>query len=100
MCFEEQKPFACGDEATAALRSLIAGKDVSCERIDTDRFGRMVARCRMGTIDIGAWMVRQGRALAFRRYSLEYVNEENAARIARRGMWRGEFEAPWDWRRH
>jgi hypothetical protein len=42
--------------------------------------------------------VRAGLALAYRRYSNDYVAEENAARDAKRGLWSGEFTPPWDWR--
>lgn len=49
--------------------------------------------------DINAWLVREGWALAYRRYSRAYVDEELAAKVARRGIWRGEFIRPWDWRR-
>ena len=44
-------------------------------------------------------MVSQGFALAYRKYSTAYVGQERAAKAARRGLWRGEFVAPWDWRR-
>ncbi len=44
-------------------------------------------------------MVRQGLALAYRRFSLDYVDEEAAAQATRRGIWAGEFVPPWEWRR-
>ena len=44
-------------------------------------------------------MVSQGLALAYGRYSLDYVEEEAAAQAARRGIWAGEFVKPWEWRR-
>ncbi len=44
-------------------------------------------------------MVSQGWALADRRYSLDYVDEEADAQAARRGIWAGEFVRPWEWRR-
>ena len=43
-------------------------------------------------------MVRSGWALAYLRYSRDYVEEEAAARADRAGIHRGEFIAPWDWR--
>lgn len=43
-------------------------------------------------------MVAQGWALAFIRYSSTYVEDEKAARAARRRLWSGAFIAPWDWR--
>ena len=43
-------------------------------------------------------MAREGWALAYVRYSREYVADEAAARTQRKGMWAGAFIAPWDWR--
>jgi endonuclease YncB( thermonuclease family) len=44
-------------------------------------------------------MVHTGWALAYRRYSKLYVAIEEKAKAAKRGMWRGEFVPPWEWRR-
>jgi len=56
-----------------------------------------VALCRAAGSDLGAWLVSQGWALAYRRYSDAYAREEASARAARKGLWRGGFVAPWDW---
>lgn len=44
-------------------------------------------------------MVSNGWALAYRRYSIEYVDDETTAETAERGLWAGEFIEPWEWRR-
>ena len=44
-------------------------------------------------------MVEQGWAVAYRKYSTDYVSHEAAAKAARRGVWRGEFVEPSRWRR-
>ncbi len=49
--------------------------------------------------NVNARLVYEGWALAYRRYSKKYVPEEDEAKAAKRGMWAGEFVAPWDWRR-
>lgn len=89
----------CGFTATQRLASLIKGERVICEKSGEDRYKRTLAYCRLenGT-ELNAWMVRQGFALAFVRYSSKYVNEEKEARDAKRGLWAGTFQAPWDWR--
>ena len=89
----------CGEQATRGLRERIGGRAVRCEERNVDRYGRIVAVCRAGGEDLNAWMVGQGLALAYRRYARDYVDEEAGARSARRGLWRGNFVAPWDWRR-
>ncbi len=72
---------------------------MTCEALDRDRYKRIIARCTVAGEDMGAWMVSQGWALAYRRYSLDYVDEEADARAARRGIWAGELVKPWEWRR-
>jgi len=89
----------CGQVATQALSGVIAGRPVACEVTARGRYGRAIARCRIEETDLGAWMVSAGWALAYRRYSRRYVPHECTARLARRGLWSGRFEAPWDHRK-
>jgi endonuclease YncB( thermonuclease family) len=89
----------CGQRAALALQDLIGRRTVTCDERDVDRYGRIVGRCLAGDLDINEWLVAQGLALAYRRYSLDYVSAEDEARVAGRGMWAGTFEPPWDWRR-
>ena len=90
--------WACGREATQQLGSLIAGRSVRCEARDIDAYGRTVAVCRVGSLDLGQAMVQTGHAVAFRRYSTDYVGDEEQARVARRGLWASTFTMPSEWR--
>ena len=89
----------CGQEAAKMLRELVRGKTVRCETSELDRYGRRVSVCYVGTSNLNSTMVQDGYALAYRQYGTEYVDEEDSARQAKRGLWSGEFDAPWDWRR-
>ena len=93
------RPYPCGRAAGRALESMVGGGTVRCAVRDTDRHRRAVAVCSLGARDLNAWMVLNGHALAYRRYARDYVRHEAEARTGRRGIWRGTFEAPWDWRR-
>lgn len=97
-CSRGGSRYQCGSEATLHLWTLVASGAVRCEVKTHDRYKRAVAVCRSQGRDVGAEMVRAGWALAFVRYSSEYVGAEAEARSARRGMWAGTFDAPWDWR--
>ena len=97
-CTRAGTPWRCGQQAANALDGKIADRPVHCESLGKDRYGRMLARCRVQGEDVGAWMVRNGWALAFVRYSSDYVSEERAAERARVGIWAGSFTAPWEWR--
>jgi endonuclease YncB( thermonuclease family) len=97
-CTRGGRDWACGNEAARKLKSLIGDRTVTCTKRDVDDYGRIVAVCRSGAADLGAEMARAGLAVAYRRYSNDYVDEENQARTARRGIWAGEFTSPEDYR--
>ena len=91
--------YRCGEASTDALRILIASNPVRCEGDTYDRYKRLIAVCYSGTVNLNAELVRQGWALAYRRYSKDYISVEKEAQEAKRGMWAGFFEPPWKWRR-
>ena len=88
-CTAGGKEWACGQEATSALAKFIETHWVTCKGNKRDRYGRLIAVCFVGSHDLNAMMVREGWALAYRRYSMDYVDEEAVARDARVGVWRG-----------
>ena len=91
--------YDCGQAATKALRGRIGGRPVRCEAEGRGRYGRLIAVCYAANgADLNKWMVDRGHAMAYRRYSLRYVEQEAAARKARRGIWQGRFVKPWRWR--
>ncbi len=93
------RPWNCGREAGRALANYIRGSDVSCAPRGRDDYGRTLAICYRGAEDLNAWMVSEGWAVAYRRYSSAYVDEERTSRAVRRNIWDGHFERPEDWRR-
>ena len=93
------KPYRCGQKAALALAGQIDGQPVTCDGRDVDRYGRLVAVCFAGSQDLNAWLVTSGLAVAYRKYSLDYVDQEATAQAARIGLWAGSFVMPWDFRR-
>ena len=94
----------CGGFATGFLSDLIEDQNVVCRVRDRDRFDRLIARCSTGPsysrrADISAAMVSGGWAIAYRKYSRDYIREEEEARTASNGLWQLHFENPEDWRR-
>jgi endonuclease YncB( thermonuclease family) len=89
----------CGQRASFALADQIGRTTIRCEQRDVDRYGRVVAVCFKGVEDLDRWMVVNGWAVAYRRYSLDYVPDEDTARRNRINIWSGAFDMPWDWRR-
>ena len=90
----------CGRAAKAKLTALLKGGNVNCAARATDRFGRVVAVCSAeGVPDLGEAMVRDGYAIDLGGAAGNpYRDAEAEAHTARRGIWRGTFERPSDWR--
>lgn len=98
-CLRAGVEWRCGQAAALALDEWIASRTVQCRATGKDRYGRLLARCSVSGEDMQAWLVRNGFALAYRRYSLDYVAIEDQARAARSGVWSSEFMLPWEWRK-
>ena len=47
-----------------------------------------------------SWLVSEGLALAYRRFSERFVPLEEVAAATRRGVWQTPFEPPWEYRAH
>ncbi|WP_417669337.1 thermonuclease family protein [Roseibium sp.] len=92
------KPWPCGKASRDYLKRLTQSGPVTCRGTETDAYDRRIATCHADTRNLNAEMIRSGHALAFRRYSTAYVVEEEAARIAGKGLWAGLFDMPWDYR--
>jgi endonuclease YncB( thermonuclease family) len=60
---EDSSPYQCGAKAANDLDAFIARRLVSCIPISLDQYGRTVASCSVGGIDLGEWLVRNGLAL-------------------------------------
>ena len=89
---------SCDRLARNSLIGATAGKVITCKGEKRDRYGRLVAVCYAGDDDLNAMMVRDGWALAYRRYGKDYVSQETQARAAGTGLWQGTFVEPWEWR--
>ncbi len=88
------RAWKCGRWATAETRVLYGAARARCEKIAIDRYGRIVARCFVAGQDAGRELVRAGIALAYRRYSTDYVGDERVAAADRRGLHSGTLQRP------
>lgn len=84
----------CGRWSAEQVRRLYQGKRARCTGLDTDRYGRTVARCTVGGRDMGAEIVGAGLATAYTRYSRDYVEIEKAAVVAGRGIFGSTLDPP------
>ena len=100
ICSKDGKSTPCGKYSRQRLENLMKNEQLQCERVDIDRYKRIVARCYIQGEDLAALMVRAGFAFDYPRYSKgAYSKQQKAAKNELRGLWSMDFEMPWIWKR-
>jgi|TARA_B110000259_G_scaffold90870_1_gene105517 endonuclease YncB( thermonuclease family) len=99
-CNKNEKEYNCGTIATEALINKISKNAVNCLiQKNKDRYNRFIGVCFVGQEDLNKWMVRNGYAIAYRRYSKDYILDEEYAKTKKLGLWSGTFLKPKKWRK-
>ena len=98
-CLYQEIEFNCGEFSKDLLIEKIANKEVSCIRESKDQYGRTLAECFVGTESLSSYLVREGYAFAYRKYSDKFIADEEYAQSKGNGMWSMEFLFPWDFRK-
>ena len=99
MFFNFQKDYDCGLISKKKLIQKIGNKPVKCILLGKDRYKRYLAICLKDSLDLNRWMVRNGYAVAYRKYSKLYILDENFAKQEKLGLWKGTFVKPEKWRK-
>ena len=95
-----QKKYECGLLATNQLKKLINNKAVQCVSESKDRYNRYLSICYLKNKDINSWLVKNGYAIAYKKYSTKYILEEQHAKKNKLGIWQGTFQVPEEWRKN
>ena len=114
---KDNNPYPCGVAAKDFLNSYISRaeikdmkKDISskthgfvyCYYSERDRYKRIIGKCYVGKnseFNLNHLMVSSGQAVAYTKYSKDYIEAENTAKAKGRGIWQGKFDLPEEWRR-
>ncbi len=60
LCSLEGESWSCGRAAADLLREIIDGQEVDCHSLGRARYQRMITKCKVGWLDLGAEMVTRG----------------------------------------
>ena len=93
------KDYECGVKTTNFLKKFVKNEILVCEKKSIDRYKRVIAICYKKKKDINSWLVRNGLAVAYTKYSKKYIINQNDAKKEKKGLWAGNFEMPWEWRK-
>ena len=104
VCFKKGNPYNCGVISSKILKDYIKTKLITCAYSKKDRYGRILGTCHFyndlsGSFSLNRYMVFTGNAVAYKRYSKEYLEDEEWAKKNNLGIWSGKFMRPEEWRR-
>ncbi|MDA9684118.1 thermonuclease family protein [Candidatus Pelagibacter bacterium] len=97
--FSFYKDYSCGQVSKAKLKAKINRSKIKCIFTSKDRYKRYIATCFKGETNLNQWMVRNGYAIAYKKYSKKYVSDEDFAKGKKLGLWQGKFMSPEKWRK-
>ena len=98
-CEHDNMQINCGYTSKKFLQELYDQDGFLCMTRGTDIYERYIVSCySYGYKDVGSLMVREGMAVAYKKYSYKYVEDESYAKENKKGIWDTKFTLPWVWR--
>ena len=97
-CVASEGKVACGKISKDILIAKVTNNKISCTDEGKDVYGRVLGECFVNGESLSSYLVREGFAFAYRKYSNKYIQDEEYAKFNNLGMWSMEFEYPWDYR--
>ena len=85
--------------AKKLLLEKIGSKTPKCTREGKDIYKRTLAECFINGESLSVFLVRNGYAFSYRKYSDKFIKEEEFAKKNKNGLWSMKFEYPWDFRK-
>ena len=98
-CFKNEKKIPCGVLAKKALLKKIGNNVPMCIIEGKDVYKRILAECFVNGKSLSSFLVRNGFAFAYRKYSRKFIEDERFARANKLGLWSMKFEYPWKFRK-
>ena len=98
-CIKNDQKVFCGVLAKKLLLEKIGNKTPKCIREGKDIYKRTLAECFINGESLSVFLVKNGYAFAYRKYSDKFIKEEEFAKKNKNGLWSMKFEYPWDFRK-
>ena len=98
-CVASEGKVACGKISKDILLTKVTNNKISCTDEGKDFYGRVLGECFVNGESLSRYLVREGFAFAYRKYSDKFILDEEYAKSNRLGMWSMKFQYPWDYRK-
>ena len=99
ICVASEGKVACGKISRDILITKVTNNKISCTDEGKDFYGRVLGECFVNGESLSRYLVREGFAFAYRKYSDKFISDEEYAKSNRLGMWSMKFQFPWDYRK-
>ena len=100
ICVASEGKVACGKISRDILITKVTNNKISCTDEGKDFYGRVLGECFVNGESLSRYLVREGFAFAYRKYSDKFISDEEYAKSNRLGMWSMKFQYPWDYRKN
>ena len=80
LCNKNDEVIKCGIRAKELLINKIGKNKVKCVNEGVDRYKRILAECFVNNQSLSKYLVREGFAFAYRKYSTKFIEDENYAK--------------------
>ena len=98
-CVASEGKVACGKISRDILLTKVTNNKIRCTDEGKDFYGRVLGECFVNGESLSRYLVREGFAFAYRKYSDKFISDEEYAKSNRLGMWSMKFQYPWDYRK-
>ena len=98
-CISEGVEVFCGQISKSLLVDKTSLEQVKCISEGKDQYNRTLAECFVNGESLSRYLVRQGYAFAYRKYSKKFIKDEDYAKEKKMGMWNMKFIFPWNYRK-
>ena len=94
LCFNDVgEEYPCGRQASEFVTNFIAGTEPDCHCLaEKDKYDRELCECFVNNVSLNEALVTAGWAMSYR--DTKYDEAQNAAEVAKRGIWQGKFMRP------
>ena len=98
-CMKGDEKIFCGILAKKILIKKIGDKIPKCINEGKDVYNRTLAECFINGESLSSFLVRNGYAFAYRKYSKKFIRDEEFAKMNKLGIWSMKFDYPWNFRK-
>ena len=98
-CKKDEEIIYCGIISKNKLIEKIGNQIPNCIAESIDRYFRVIAECFVNNESLSKYLVRNGYAFAYRKYSKKFIEDEDYAKKHKLGFWQMKFQYPWDYRK-